>query len=336
MSKLKAVAKKIIPKKMISFLNSARSNINNHNIFNYDKKRFKKNYSKNNKSWNVAQTNAKLIFFAHSIEKGLSHDELRLGFGKNALEGLSDAMSKYETNNFDKSNMAYQNALSVLNEYIKIHEQNNYNLKYIEKIFNARVLDEARKCNQTIGGADKINKNNLRTDFKDLFTNRYSVRTYSTKRVDVNKINNAIQISTKSPSVCNRQSSRVYVISNKKIIEKVLKIQGGMNGYQTPPILIITTSDINCFVSLSERNQPYIDGGAFSMSLLLSLEYEGLAACPLNAMFNKKQTESIRDIVGIKGSENIIMLISVGNFKEYNNVAKSFRYDAAYITRYVK
>lgn len=116
----------------------------------------------------------------------------------------------------------------------------------------------------------------------------------------------------KSPSVCNRQSSRVHLITNHDMIQKVLSVQAGMTGYKTPPALIITTSDLNCFISPTERNQPFIDGGIFSMSLLLALEYEGFASCPLNAMFDKKRELKIKDIANINDNENIIMIISLG------------------------
>lgn len=65
-------------------------------------------------------------------------------------------------------------------------------------------------------------------------------------------------------SVCNRQPVRVYAITNKSIIEKALKLQGGFNGYKVPPALFLITADNEAFLSISEHNEGFVDGGPFS------------------------------------------------------------------------
>lgn len=331
--------KKYFPKKFVKILRGTQAKINGQSLFRYDKKRFIEHYSKNSNSTNRDQTNAKIIFYTHAIEKGLSHDEIRYGFGKNALIELGRNLNIYDTRNFDKTSKAYIGALSVVKDYMNIHENAGHETSYLSKIFGTR-LREMSTCNSNISGSMIIKKEdkseNSLKNFEELFINRYSVRTYSSAPVDINRIHKAIEISTKTPSVCNRQSTRLHVITNQELIKKILEIQGGVNGYQTPPILIALTSDINSFIALTERNQMFIDGGLFSMALLLALEFEGLAACPLNAMFNKKRDKLIRNLLQIKPSENIIMFITVGNFKDKNNVAKSFRLSGGEITKILK
>jgi len=338
MGKIKSLIKRVAPSSLVHQLNTMKAMASNSTVFSNDKKRFKKYYSNGKYDSNESQINAKIIFFNHSIEKGLSHNNLRLGFGKNALKELANVIKIHDDNSYDKSDKAYICTLSVLKEYIKIHEQNKYDLSYLDTLFSSEFLISVRRCDSSIGGATLIKKerNNTQRNFKELFLSRSSIRTYSNEAVDINKINEAIKISTKSPSVCNRQSSRVYVITNHKIIKDALSIQAGMNGHPMPPALIVVTSDLNCFVSLAERNQPYIDGGVFSMSLLLALEYKGLAACPLNAMFSQKREEDMRKIVVIGESENIIMLISVGNSNTSNKIAKSFRYNIEHIMKHIE
>ncbi|MGH2182869.1 nitroreductase family protein, partial [Enterococcus faecalis] len=130
----------------------------------------------------------------------------------------------------------------------------------------------------------KSRLNRKEVDFKYLALNRYSIRDYDSSDVDLGMLNEAIEIALKSPSVCNRQSARVYVINDKKEIKELLNIQGGFNGYELPPCLILVTCDIQDFIDISERNQPYIDGGIFAMSLIYALEYQGFATCTLNTM----------------------------------------------------
>jgi len=287
---------------------------------------------------NSFQVNARLIYYSHSLEKGLSHDNIRYGFGKNAMIGLSRAVRVYNNSRFSKTGKAYKNSLSVVDEYIKIHKSGHHNIKNLISLFDSEFIDDIKKNTSKIGGFSIVKKNTYSKSrsFKDVIENRSSVRTYSNEPVDIIKINRAIELSMKSPSVCNRQPYRVYVIKKTDIINKTLDIQAGMVGYPLPPFLIVVTSDISCFVSLNERNQVYIDGGIFCMSLLLSMEYEGLASCPLNAMLNKKNDRKIRNILQIPERESLIMFASVGNFNECSKVAKSFRYSAEDIVTYIE
>lgn len=129
-------------------------------------------------------------------------------------------------------------------------------------------------------------------------------------------IESALSISMKTPTVCNRQPNRVYVVKNKKVMEKVLEIQGGYKGYKLPAILILVSTDNRAFVSINERNEGFIDGGLFSMSLLYALEYEGLGACALNAMMNHDKEQEIKRILNVSEFENLIMFIAVGQIPD--------------------
>ncbi|MDD3013604.1 MAG: nitroreductase family protein [Candidatus Gastranaerophilales bacterium] len=339
MNKFYEIIKKTIPKPIYDILGILKDNLLINSLTNYDRKRYKKYYSSNYNHSNINQINARLIYYSHAIEKGLSHEDIRLGFGKNILKSLADLLKLYENNKFDKSELVYQNAISVINEYVTLHQNNNYDISYVKNLFHD-FIDEIINAKSEIGGSKIIykidKKNNDTKNFLELFNNRFSIRTYSDEPVDIENIKKSINISTKSPSVCNRQSSRVYVVTNKKIIIETLKIQAGLNNYTPPPALLVVTSNSSSSLSPQERNQSYIDGGVFSMSLLLSLEFQKLAACPLNAAFNISRDKSIRKLLSISDSENIIMLIAVGNFNESSKVAKSFRLTVDDITKVIK
>lgn len=61
-------------------------------------------------------------------------------------------------------------------------------------------------------------------------------------------------MSMRTPSVCNRQPTRVHVILDKEVIAEALHIQGGVNGYPAPPALLMITSDLRAFMTSYERN----------------------------------------------------------------------------------
>ncbi len=328
MHKLKKVLKNILPSAAKSILLGMYDKTNRLILQRYHSKIFNRSYMKDLKTANQQQLESKLSFHAHALEKGLSHENLRLGFGKTALKKLAETLNVYVRKGFNKSSISYRNAISVLSEYRRLHLESGYKIDYFNQLFDT-FMDEIDADKSGLGGVLYITKKPTnKQNFKELFESRWSVREYSDRPVDVSKVKDAIRLSMKSPSVCNRQSARVHIITNAETIKRVLKVQGGFTGYDAPPILLVVTSDMRTFLASTERNQPYIDGGIFSMSLLMSLEFYGLAACPLNAMFNKKRDVLVKTITGIQNYEALIMFISVGSFKTTSKVPRSFRITA--------
>ena len=326
----------MLPAGIANYLKLLRDYIIEFQLNRYDSRRFRKYHMKQLANANLSQIEGKLTLHAHAIEKGLSHDQVRLGFGKKALAGFADTLKVYELKGYDKGGDTFLNSLSTLREYIDFHESHGYDISYLDEPFG-HFIDDARTCEDRSGGAmvieGKTKSHNKTVNFATLFNQRYSVRTYADTPVDMDAVRSAIDLSRKAPSVCNRQSGRVCVLTKKKMVEAVLKQQGGLQGYPTPPMLLVITTDSGSFLTPDERNQIYIDGGLLSMALLLSLEYEGLAACPLNAELSIKREKIIRNTARIPDSENIIMFVAVGNFKDKNNVPKSFRLKQQDITR---
>ena len=85
------------------------------------------------------------------------------------------------------------------------------------------------------------------------------------------------------------------------------------------------TTDTYRFFSVGERNQCWIDGGLFSMSLVYGLHSLGLGSCCLNWSVEKEADQKLRRITGIPQSEVVIMMIGVGHLPEKLVVARSMR-----------
>lgn len=328
--------KSLLPNGVLNILRKLKAHTNTYLLFWIDRKNFLNAYAKSS-SKELENIKAQIIFYGHSIEKGLSRENIRLGFGKTVIVHLLKQMEKYVLLGFNREDICFINATSIVNEYLSLHAENDFEITYIPKKYMA-LINDIKKIKSDLGGAikhisvEKINKKQM--NFKELALNRSSIRDYHGESVDKSLIIEAISIATKSPSVCNRQSSRVYVITDKDKIEQVLTIQRGFNGYTLPPCLILVTSDIQSFIDVKERNQPYIDGGIFSMSLVYALEYQGFATCILNAMFDNRGIKKTKEILNIPNSENLILYISVGNLKEEYTVPKSFRYPVDQISKF--
>lgn len=307
-------------------------------LYNHERIRFIKYFgSIHNNSQN--QLDGKLIFYSHALEKGLSHINFRAEFGKQALQALQKCMIQYNTLGYSKERYAYKNTLSCLKSYRKKHLDTENSVPQNFLTLFSDFADEIESADESIGGYSLLDKNqkmdNRTKNFGELFQDRVSIREYAPEMVDLNLIKEAIQISTKTPSVCNRQSTRVRVITNSELISRTLKVQGGYTGYKIPPVLLLVTTDTGAFIDYRERNQIYIDGGLFSMALLISIEYVGLGACALNAMFGLEAEREIRNILNIPENENMIVFITVGNLLNETPYPKSFRYSGEFITTIV-
>ena len=75
-----------------------------------------------------------------------------------------------------------------------------------------------------------------------------------------------------SPSVCNRQSSRVYVLSSDEAKNFALSHQNGNRGWgHTASHVLILTSSLEHFIAQAERYQGWIDGGMFAQVRLRAM-----------------------------------------------------------------
>ena len=137
-----------------------------------------------------------------------------------------------------------------------------------------------------------------------------------------------VRVAMRTPSVCNRQPTRVHIITDAELIKKAMPLQGGFRGYPMPPALVLITGDNQTMMNQDERNECYTDGGLFGMSLLLALEEQQIAACPLNTMLPMKRDEATRELLHIPDSEFLVMYIAVGHFRDEVKTCKSQRFSA--------
>lgn len=291
-----------------------------------DYRRYRKySYDRFSATNDYKNLSAMIIMEAHAIEKGFSLPEIRSGFGVERISGLIRLLEQYSEAGFECKALAFQKAQSVLAEYLRYHEDIGFDLGERKAEISPWV-----DMNCDIGGYIASTREDLlvkaKGDFRECASSRYSIRSYSARPVHEGVIREAIELARKSPSVCNRQSWHVYIIKDEKLKERVLSLQNGNRGFGTSADFIaIVTSDIQSFIGPGERNEVFIDGGLYSMSLLYAFHYCGIGACPLNWMVHPHQDRELRGLVDIAPSENVIMMISAGYIPESVQIAKSVR-----------
>jgi nitroreductase len=301
-----------------------------------DGQRFARNYARSMTCGDQQQLIARIIFYTHSIEKGLSHVSFRAGFGKNAIERLIAVLEIYRNEGYSQKDAAFVSALSTLRCYEDRHRSLHVERDQTPLVDAPDWLAHAiAEASTTAGGTDTVRHTfgqPSKKRFFDVICGRRSVREFGQTPVDRSAVEQAIELATRTPSVCNRQGIRVRIVDDSRLVEDLQSTQGGLTGYPAPPEFLVVTADIRSFVEAKERNEAFVDGGLFSMSLLLALEALNLAACPLNAMFTSAQDRAIRKLLQIPDHEIVIMLIAVGSFPSTCEVPHSFRYSSSEIT----
>ena len=154
-------------------------------------------------------------------------------------------------------------------------------------------------------------------NFEELVKNRHSVRHFSEKPLDIEEVKDAVALAQYTPSACNRQGWKCYIVQDKKKVEELLKYQNGNRGFgQEFDKLILVTGDLRAFNRDREVFQVFIDGGMYAMRVLDSLYYKGIATCPLSASLTPDQEKNARRILGLDDAEVFIMYIGIGNYPD--------------------
>ncbi|WP_084038975.1 nitroreductase family protein [Demequina sp. NBRC 110053] len=280
----------------------------------------------------VSGARARMIFHAHAVEKGLSRSNARLGFGKIAVPGLAKEMNAWLAAGRSLDDSFLQSSAAVMKTYFDRHREKKFDVQHFRDLFSAQAQELIDTCTHEEGGvlpAQKVREivlaSNEDRSFLDVMYGRRSVREFTREPVSDEDIAAAVQIAMQAPSVCNRQGGRVHQFSDPRVIKSVLDIQGGFSGYEMPPRLLLITADLDAFLFAAERNQPYVDGGLFMMSVLLGLTHMGLGSCSLNTAMGAQKDAAIRKIIDIPDHEVFIAFVAVGHYDEQVLVPRSKR-----------
>lgn len=275
---------------------------------------------------NEKQLAARLTATAHVIEKGMSLPEPRLGYGRGVLQGLMSLVERYSKCGYSRDQFPYTNALAILRAYRDFHLERQHELP---SGIAARIEQLAGEGTE-VAGCITVSKNDYRKagqgNFPEMAWSRYSLRMFSGEPVPEAAVLSAVEAARKTPSVCNRQSWKVYWVKTPELKTKVGLMQNGSRGFgDAVDSFLVVSSDLNTFFGTPERNQCFVDGGLYAMSLLYGLHFAGVGACPLNWCRHVHTDRELRNLLSIPTQENIIMVIAIGCLPDTVRMACSAR-----------
>lgn len=314
--------KQIIPTWLLNIYYKIQYPIHVWPLVRYDAKRFISFSSKSDTEESLIGLITNNI---HSIEKGFTMPDFRMGFGQNKMYEVLDQSLMY-VKKYGIENVQILEVAKSVFDYKKCHDELKYSLpEDLEKqimsflAFFPGLSTDSIQIDMT---REKFFSNS-KSDFQRFSASRRSSRNFTKEPVDLSLLKQSIELAQNAPSACNRQSTRIYLVKTPEIVKEVLKYQGGNRGFgQTVDKLIVVCGYLGNYHD-TERNCVYIDGGIFTMNLAYALHYYGIGCCILNWSVGNKRDKMIRKILSIRDSEVVIDVIACGNVPQSFKLCRS-------------
>lgn len=275
---------------------------------------------------------ANIIRFVHSIEKGLSIENPRLGFGISKISHLFTLVEKYIKIEKEDFECLYF-VVDALRAYIDFHIKNGFENEDIIKIRKGyeELCNKLPAKEEVYGGTLELFHSDMdfnAEDIEKLFNTRHSIRDFSGESVDEETIKKAVKLAQRCPSACNRQGVRVYSVKGSEFLSQYGHSLDGIGGFaQVVDRFLLITGKKSAY-TLNEKNQFIVSASMFAAYLTLALHTYNIASCAIQRpLIATKPWESYKRLKGIPLDEQLVMLIGIGKYKDKCTVPLSKRFD---------
>lgn len=255
----------------------------------------------------------KLLIEAHALEKGLSLENPRPLFGKAKIAFLMRELDRYD---FAYSPFPAQMVLGVLQAYADRHRGMGLEEPLLTEI-DAYLLRKQTEMPCDHSGGLRHFPSAYATSLQSpqsFLKSRFSNRIVSDAPLDPERVKAAVTLAQSTPSQCNRQAAQAHFYQDKEKVSELLSLQGGASGFkESLGNLFVISCDLAAWGGAQQRNQVYVDGALFAMTLIYALHAEGIAACPLNLAVRNKTEKKVKSVADIPQDQRLIMMIAVGD-----------------------
>jgi nitroreductase len=270
----------------------------------------------------------------HRLEKGMALPSPRYGFGRDVVMRLIRSVGRYESRYGPAEVTTF--ARGALLGYRRFNQGRlSPEVEQAVAAFLASTDD-----GEPTGGVDTLTADTLFPFDSDVaqrfMLSRRSVRQFDGRPVSREVLRQAARLAQQAPSVCNRQSARIFASNQRERMDEMLRFQNGNRGFgDRLGAVIVVASDMRAFTSMGERNQCWVDGGIFAMSMALALHSLHVGACMLNWSVEPGRDRALRRCLGIEDHYAIITMMGAGHVADELTVAASPRRSIGEIIRFV-
>lgn len=293
--------------------------------YEYDMERFLKHASAHTLSQDPVALSSWLVSAFHGVEKGLTMETAKEGFALRKIPPMMAAIQQLESQGHES--YATRGARGCLQAYVQFNDR--LGLKIPAEYEAGLRAFVARQAPETYpGGAISLSRAQIGAatgfDYDAFIRTRSSLRHFTGEPVDPETLENAVRQALKSPRSCNREMRRLRVVYDPDLRDHLLSFHSGNRGFghRLGAVLVLSV-DLREFDMVGERNQGWIDGGIFAMSLVMALHANRLGSCMLNWSQDCEQDKRLRAAFDIPDHEAIVTFLGVGQMPETFQVAAS-------------
>jgi nitroreductase len=145
-------------------------------------------------------------------------------------------------------------------------------------------------------------------EFIDVIKTRNSVREYSQRPVEEEKITYILEVARLAPSTSNRQCWRFIIIKQKDTIEQIAKTSVINRWLKTAPVMIVCCADPTESVRVNSLEYYPVDAAIAIEHLILAATDVGLGTCWIAGF----QEEKVKTLLEIPKRIRIIALTPLG------------------------
>lgn len=259
------------------------------------------------------RTKVELRRSIHRLEKGLSSRERRDNFGKNIVP---QAMIQYElalNNRNQRDESEIQWAHDVLAQYFSVVDDSDNSINQLRKKFSEMQPLKTDRKKHPFSAKERSDSDITYDQLLDLAMRRRSVRWFTDKKVEREKIDKALLVGRQSPSACNRLPYEIRFFDEPEHVRKVANLPFGASGYaDNIPTIAVVVGKLDSYFSSRDRHAVYVDASLAVMPFLLALETLDLSSCVINWPDFEPLEIKMQKLLNLDTSERPIMLIAVG------------------------
>lgn len=269
-----------------------------------------------------------IMLAIHQLEKGMTSTHLR-PFGVSKVHHIINLL-ELDINIMNDSMYVYNYALSILNQYVFLYEENGWT-DHKEYILTKKFI-EGKKYNLIDSGAFDLFwrdiKNDSSINYDKFLSSRHSIRNFANRELAREDIEKAVNMAIKSPSACNRQMCKIYYIKKSNHRDIVMKKAQGLSLFETDHInFFMITFDVSANSFIGERNQGWFNAGLFAMNFVNGLHSLGIGSCFIQFGNSFKEEQCLKKSLNIPECERIAVIIAAGYYDEVSRIPYSTRKD---------
>lgn len=145
-------------------------------------------------------------------------------------------------------------------------------------------------------------------EFESVIKSRESIRNYSDKKVEDEKIDFMLECTRLAPSWANKQCWQFVVIKDKKTIEKLSKTSLINRWLKNVPVIIVACGDPKQSGFRNDMHYFLVDVSIALEHLVLAARDKGLGTCWIGAFDEKK----VKEILKIPENIRVVAFTPVG------------------------